>query len=67
MKTPHLPEAADRLAERARDEIRTHQEYLAAVMSREVAVGEARIKAARFPPAGRWMNPPSLLPQAAST
>jgi DNA replication protein DnaC len=54
MKTPHLPEAADRLAERARDEGWTHQEYLAAVMSREVAAreasgAEARIKAARFP------------------
>ena len=54
MKTPHLPEAAERLAERARDESWTHQEYLAAVLGREVAAreasgAEARIKAAKFP------------------
>jgi DNA replication protein DnaC len=54
MKTPHLPEAAERLAERARDESWTHLEYLAAVLGREVAAREAsgadaRIKAAKFP------------------
>ena len=54
LKAPSLREAADRLAERARTEAWTHQEYLAACLQREVAArdahgGEGRIRAARFP------------------
>ena len=54
LKAPQLPEAAERFAERARDEGWTHEEYLAAVLGREIAAREAsgaetRIKAARFP------------------
>ena len=54
LKTPAIAEAAERLAERARTENWTHQEYLAACMQRENATrsasgAEIRIKAARFP------------------
>ncbi len=54
LKAPSLRDAADRLAERARAESWTHQEYLAACLQREVAArdahgGEGRIRAARFP------------------
>lgn len=54
LKTPALAAAADRLAERARAENWTHEEYLAACLAREVAArdasgGELRIRAARFP------------------
>ena len=54
MKAPTLREAVDRLAERARAEAWTHEEFLAACLQREVAArethgGEGRIRAARFP------------------
>jgi hypothetical protein len=54
LKAPLLRDAADRLAERARAESWTHQEYLAACLQREVAArdahgGEGRIRAARLP------------------
>jgi IstB-like ATP binding protein len=54
LKTPSIAEAAERLAERARAENWTHQEYLAACLQRENAArsasgAEIRIKAARFP------------------
>src|SRR5882672_2163444 len=54
LKTPSLAEAAERLAERARAEGWTHEEYLAACLQRENATrsssgAEIRIKAARFP------------------
>ncbi|MGE7440041.1 IS21-like element helper ATPase IstB [Kitasatospora sp. NPDC001175] len=54
LKAPCLLDAAERLAERARTESWTHQEYLAACLQREVAArdshgGEGRIRAARFP------------------
>jgi DNA replication protein DnaC len=54
MKAPTLREAAGRLAERARAESWTHEEYLAACLQREVSArdshgGEGRIRAARFP------------------
>jgi DNA replication protein DnaC len=54
LKAPSLREAADRLAERARSENWTHQEYLVACLQREVSAreshgGEGRIRAARFP------------------
>src|SRR4249920_1506080 len=54
LKAPTLRESADRLAERARAESWTHEEYLVACLQREVAArdahgGEGRIRAARFP------------------
>ena len=54
LKAPTLREAVPRLAERARAEGWTHEEFLAACLQREVAAreshgGEARIRAARFP------------------
>ena len=41
MKAPRIRESALRLAEQARDAGWTHEEYLAAVLSREVAAREA--------------------------
>src|ERR1700712_170283 len=54
LKAPTLREAAGRLAERARAESWTHEEYLAPCLQREVSArdshgGEGRIRAARFP------------------
>lgn len=54
LKAPSLHAAVDRLAERARAESWTHEEFLAACLQREVAAreshgGEARIRSARFP------------------
>jgi DNA replication protein DnaC len=54
LKAPSLAKAIDRLAERARTESWTHEEFLAACLEREVAArqsngGELRIRAARFP------------------
>ena len=54
LKAPSLAAAVERLAEQARAESWTHEEFLAACLQREVAAreshgGEARIRAARFP------------------
>jgi DNA replication protein DnaC len=54
LKAPTLREAVPRLAERARTESWTHEEFLVACLQREVAAreshgGEGRIKTARFP------------------
>lgn len=54
MKAPRIREAAARLADQARETGWTHEEYLAAVLSREVAAREAsgaesRARAAGFP------------------
>jgi hypothetical protein len=54
LKAPTLRESAPRLAERARAESWSHEEFLAACLPREVAAreshgGEGRIRAARFP------------------
>src|SRR5262245_37039494 len=54
LKAPSLAAAVDRLAERARAESWTHEEFLAACLQREVAAreshgGEARVRSARFP------------------
>jgi DNA replication protein DnaC len=54
LKAPTLRESVGRLAERARVESWTHEEFLAACLQREVSAreshgGEGRIKAARFP------------------
>jgi DNA replication protein DnaC len=54
LKAPSMARAIQRLAERARSENWTHEEFLAACLEREVAArqangGELRITAARFP------------------
>ncbi|MGQ0617155.1 MAG: IS21-like element helper ATPase IstB [Acidimicrobiia bacterium] len=54
LKAPSLAASIDRLAERARSDGWTHEEFLAACLEREVAArqdhgGEGRIRAARFP------------------
>ena len=54
LKAPSLAGAVERLAERARAEGWSHEEFLAACLQREVAAreshgGEGRIRAARFP------------------
>ncbi len=54
LKAPSLREAAPRLAERARADGWSHEEYLLACLQREVAArdshgGEGRIRAARLP------------------
>jgi DNA replication protein DnaC len=54
LKAPTLRDAVQRLAERARTESWTHEEFLVACLQREVAArenhgGEGRIRAARFP------------------
>jgi DNA replication protein DnaC len=54
LKAPSLAGAVERLAERARSEGWSHEEFLAACLQREVAAreahgGEGRIKTARFP------------------
>src|SRR3954462_108644 len=54
LKAPTLREAVPRLAERARTEGWSHEEYLVACLQREVSAreshgGEGRIRAARLP------------------
>src|SRR6476660_9385946 len=54
LKAPTVREAVARLAERARAESWTHEEFLVACLQREVSAresygGEGRIRAARFP------------------
>jgi DNA replication protein DnaC len=54
LKAPSLAAAVERLAERARAETWSHEDFLAACLEREVASrqdhgGENRIRAARFP------------------
>jgi len=54
LKAPSLAKSVERLAERARAENWSHEEFLAACLEREVAArqsngGEIRIRAARFP------------------
>src|SRR3954467_8365461 len=54
LKAPTMREAVARLAERARAESWTHEEFLVACLQREVAAreshgGEGRIRSARFP------------------
>jgi DNA replication protein DnaC len=54
LKAPSLAASVERLAERARAESWTHEEFLAACLQREVAAreahgGEGRIRTARFP------------------
>lgn len=54
LKAPRIPEAAEALSTRAREEDWTHEVFLAAVLHEEVASreshgGEHRVKLARFP------------------
>jgi DNA replication protein DnaC len=54
LKAPTLRESVDRLADRARAESWSHEEFLVACLQREVSArdshgGEGRIRAARFP------------------
>ena len=54
LKAPSLAASVERLAERARGESWTHEEFLVACLQREVAAreshgGEGRVRAARFP------------------
>jgi DNA replication protein DnaC len=54
LKAPSLASAVERLADRARAEDWSHEEFLAACLQREVAAreahgGEGRIRSARFP------------------
>jgi len=54
LKAPSLARSVERLAERARSDGWSHEEFLAACLEREVAArqangGELRIRAARFP------------------
>ena len=54
LKAPRITEAAQRLADQARDAGWTHEDYLAAVLEREVSArnasgAELRIRAAAFP------------------
>ena len=54
LKAPTMRDAVSRLAERARSETWSHEEFLIACLQREVAAreshgGEGRIRAARFP------------------
>jgi DNA replication protein DnaC len=54
LKAPTLRDSVARLAERARTEAWSHEEFLAACLQREVAArqshgGEGRIRQARFP------------------
>jgi len=59
LKAPRITAAAIRLADQARDEGWTHENYLAAVMEREVSArnasgAELRIRAAGFPARKTW-------------
>lgn len=54
LKAPSMREAVKRLAERAREESWTHEEFLVACLQQEVSAreshgGEGRIRAAKFP------------------
>ncbi|MEP7021660.1 MAG: IS21-like element helper ATPase IstB [Pseudonocardiales bacterium] len=54
LKAPTLRDAVDRLAQRAREQSWSHEEFLVACLQREVSAreshgGEGRIRAARFP------------------
>src|SRR6202167_3140628 len=54
LKAPSLAKSVERLAERARSESWSHEEFLAACLEREVAArqsngGEIRVRAAKFP------------------
>jgi DNA replication protein DnaC len=67
LKAPTLRESVERLAERARSESWTHEEFLVACLQREVSAreshgGEGRIRAARSPHGSRWRSSTSTMP-----
>jgi DNA replication protein DnaC len=69
LKAPTLRESAGRLAERARTESWTHEEYLAACLQREVAArdahgGEGRIRPPGSRPAKASRSSTSTTPAA---
>ena len=69
LKAPTLRDSAARLAERARTESWSHEEYLTACLQREVAArdahgGEGRIRAARFRPAKASRSSTLIMPAA---
>ena len=71
LKAPTLRECVDRLAERARAESWSHEEFLVACLQREVSArdshgGEGRIRAAGFPAARAWRTSTSTTPEASS-
>lgn len=71
LKAPTLREAIDRLAERARSETWSYEEFLAACLQREVSAheshgGEGRIRAARFHHGNRWRSSTSTMPEDSS-
>ena len=67
LKAPTLRESVARLADRARVESWTHEEFLVACLQREVAAreshgGQGRIRAARFPHARASRSSTSIIP-----
>src|SRR6185437_15136509 len=76
LKAPRITEAAQRLADQARDAGWTHEDYLAAVLEREVSARSAsgarlRIRAAGFPAAKTledfdWDAQPAICQQIAA-
>jgi DNA replication protein DnaC len=71
LKAPTLREAVPRLAERAREQAWSHEEFLIACLQREVAAreshgGEGRIRAAASRPARAWRSSTSTTPAASS-
>ena len=71
LKAPTLRESVQRLAERARAESWTHEEFLVACLQREVSAreshgGEGRIRAARFPARKTWRSSTSTTPAASN-
>ncbi len=72
LKAPRITEAAARLADQARDAGWTHEDYLAAVLEREVSARNAsgaqlRIRAAGFSESRRWRTSTSMFnPQPAN-
>jgi DNA replication protein DnaC len=76
LKAPRITEAASRLADQARDAGWTHEDYLAAVLEREVSArnasgAELRVRAAGFPARKTledfdWDAQPAIRPQIGS-
>jgi DNA replication protein DnaC len=67
LKAPTLRQSVARLAERARGEGWSHEEFLAACLQREVAAreahgGEGRIRHAASRPARAWRSSTSTTP-----
>ena len=71
LKAPTLRESVPRLAQRARAENWSHEEFLVACLQREVAAreshgGEERIRAARFPARKSLEESISTTPEASN-